>query len=139
MLHSNGSPYVLAYKWFWEGVNAPANLFLSISKPIQTATVRFNSLGQSRHRCPPSSPVRAHPLTHRIAVLAKRSFPPPCTARMVETGYRDAPEVDSDMAIVFVKVCGRVCGQCVCQDALLHACLCVCVVWAGRACVRGGA
>ncbi len=37
-------------------------------------------------------------------MLAKRSFPPPLTARMVEAGYRDAPDVDSDMAIVFVKV-----------------------------------
>ncbi len=54
----------------------------------------------SHQKCNP----RAAHAAHAAAVLAKRSFPPPPTARMVEAGYRDAPDVESDMAIVFVKV-----------------------------------
>lgn len=42
------------------------------------------------------------------AVLSKRSFPEPHTAYVVEKGYREAPGVESDMAIVFVRVSGPV-------------------------------
>ena len=40
------------------------------------------------------------------ALLARRNFPPPRTARMVEPGFRQAPDCQEGVAIVYVKVCG---------------------------------
>jgi hypothetical protein len=37
-------------------------------------------------------------------LLARRSFKPPATLRMVQPGYRDAPDINKCMAIVFCKV-----------------------------------
>lgn len=76
-----------AEPWVW--------LCMLFSKPHeQVPPTSFCPLWQAT--CVPSA--------FSLAVLAKRSFPPPATTRLVETGYRDAPDVDSDMAIVFVKV-----------------------------------
>lgn len=38
------------------------------------------------------------------AALARRSFPAPRTAAAIDPGYRDAPALGEDMAIVYVKV-----------------------------------
>lgn len=43
-------------------------------------------------------------LSHGLAALVKRSFPPPRNTRPVDAGYRDAPDAQSDVAIVHMKV-----------------------------------
>ena len=70
--------------------------------PLHTGSAQPHNLIPDDLAAPPP-PFPSRPAPPR-AVLAKRSFPPPHTARLVEAGYRDAPDGDSDMAIVFVKV-----------------------------------
>ena len=52
------------------------------------------------------------------SVLAKRTFPPLATARMLVPGYRDSPDPGQDMAIVYIKVgpVAACCHRLSCQD-----------------------
>jgi len=61
------------------------------------------------------------------SLLAKRNFEPLNTLLQLEPGYRDSPEPNDNMAIVFVKVCSwpaclsDLCckAECVYQGAIL--------------------
>lgn len=69
---------------------------------------------QHVHTFPPPSLLRRQlvpvasfhaPLIYALlAVLSRRTFPPPRTLGMVEPGYRDAPAADEPVAFVYVKV-----------------------------------
>ena len=52
----------------------------------------------------PALPTPAMLMEVMPQVLARRSFPPPQKARMVEPGYRDAPSASADVAIAQMRV-----------------------------------